>query len=229
MKKLLVVTLCLFSSLSLYSQDKTTPFWALMSFDNSGKVIAYQGFEKTTYDQIVSLNKAFEDSYSHYGAWTTEAYKYTSASEFVGKILADYCFVGDQAQAYSDLFKNSGNISIANRTPDSNGEYSENIDRESDHPNVVITPLIRTYNVSLDTNSNLKIVLTSEKECSEFSYVRTDDEGDHPTARVWDIYTCKKWAETNPNTVIAIKSCENWKEPLKEFLIKLYNLPKEIF
>ncbi len=229
MKKLLVIALCFFSSLSLYSQDKTDPFWALMSFDNSGKVIAYQEFEKPLCDQLVSVNKITENSRINYGYWGDDNYKHTSATEFIGKITDGYCFAGSQAQAYSDLFKNTETISVANKKADADGEYIEDLDPEQHYPNVVTVPLERTYSVSLDSNSALKIVLTNEKECSDFVYIRTEDADDHPRAPSWEVYKCNKWTETSPNTLVKITPCENWKGPLKEYLINLYNLPKEIF
>jgi hypothetical protein len=219
MKKLLVITLCLFSSLSLYSQEKEKPFWGLISFGPSGKVEAYQDSEKTIYDQLQYANSYLEAR--------LESYKYapnnkTTAPEFLKKVLSSgYCFAGSQEQAYLDVFTNSQTVEVSNVLPHYGNVYKEST------PNQTTTPVIKTYTVSLDSYSSLKVVLTSQKECSEYTYIETreNDNG----SRKWDLYACKNWSETNPNTLIKITACENWKEPLKEFLTKIYNLPKELF
>jgi hypothetical protein len=204
-----------------------------MSLDNNGKVVDYQEFNRTVYDQLDIAHKAAKYATYNYGSlpdgYGTGVNKYTQPNEFLTKIQNGYCFAGSQAQAYSDLFKNTETLLITNKKPFVNGEYIEALDPEKHHPNAVTAPLKRTYSVSLDSNSALKIVLTNEKVCSDFVYIRTDDAGDHPTAAKWDVYKRNKWVESTPNTVVTINTCENWQAPLKEYLIKIYNLPKELF
>ncbi len=226
MKKTLIIALYSFLSLSLHAQDKGNPFWALISFNADKQVVNYQEFNRTVYDQLDVAHKAASYATYNYGflpdGYGTGINKYTQPNEFLTKIQNGYCFVGNQEQAYIDLFKNKETNIVKNIAANSDGEYTPK-DMKKD------IPLEETYSVTLDADSQLKVVLTKSNACVEFTYVRTDDAGDHPTAAKWDVYKCNKWVESTPNTVVTINTCENWQAPLKEYLIKIYNLPKELF
>ncbi|MFH1223874.1 MAG: hypothetical protein V1647_06000 [Pseudomonadota bacterium] len=166
MKKLLIATLCFLVGLSLYSQEKKTPFWGLLSFNNNGQVVTYKGA------------------------------KTISAAVFISDVLSGgYCFAGDEGQAYSDLSQNRNSYVLKNKISWKGDPKVSTYPGNTDLYENAEVPTEETYGIYVDDTKKIYIKLEKERTCVNYVQERIDwEDGARQigiySCREWEETTC---------------------------------------